>query len=44
MRRGVGEEHSGALALLDAGRPGERPVIRRIFRSAVDCAKGPVST
>jgi len=29
-------------ALLDAGRPGERPVIQQLFRSAVEFAKDPV--
>jgi len=29
-------------SLLDAGRPGQRPVIQQLFRSAVDCAKDPV--
>ncbi|WP_151481638.1 hypothetical protein [Streptomyces albicerus] len=29
-------------SLLDAGRPGERPVIQQLFRSAVETAKNPV--
>lgn len=29
-------------SLLDAGRPGERPVIQQLFRSAVETAKDPV--
>ena len=29
-------------ALLDAGRPGERPVIQQLFRSAVEFAQNPV--
>lgn len=29
-------------ALLDAGRPGERPVIHQLFRSALDAAADPV--
>ncbi|MGW3495515.1 hypothetical protein [Streptomyces sp. NPDC001020] len=29
-------------ALLDAGRPGERPVIQQLFRSAVEFAQDPV--
>jgi hypothetical protein len=29
-------------ALLDAGRPGERPVIQQLFRSALDVVKDPV--
>ncbi|MEU9288886.1 hypothetical protein AB0D57_30465 [Streptomyces sp. NPDC048275] len=28
--------------LLDAGRPGERPVIQQLFRSALDAVKDPV--
>lgn len=31
-----------APALLDAGRPGERPVIQQLFRGAVGYAKDPV--
>jgi hypothetical protein len=29
-------------ALLDAGRPGERPVIQQLFRSALDVVRDPV--
>ncbi|MCX5561210.1 hypothetical protein [Streptomyces sp. NBC_00038] len=29
-------------ALLDAGRPGERPVIQQLFRAALDVVKDPV--
>ncbi|MEU5344316.1 MULTISPECIES: hypothetical protein [unclassified Streptomyces] len=30
------------VAVLDAGRPGERPVIQQLFRDAVGYAKDPV--
>lgn len=35
-------EPRGIDSLLDAGRTGERPVIQRLFRGAVEYAKDPV--